>query len=104
MPPDGRPSERTLALGRNAWRRRSAEHIHFSLFLSVKAGDNANTTGYTPVAPGGSLVIQQINPEKNQRLTHSIPHYLHAVEILTLSYAMVSTLDDAVAVVGTGYA
>ena len=96
VPPDVLPSERTLALAHNARRRRSAEPIPFSLIMSVKDGDNSNTTGYAPVATGSAvLVVARTNQKKNHQWMHSIPHYMHTVEVLLLAYVMVSTLDGA---------
>ena len=96
VPTDVLPPERTLVLAHNARRKRSAGPIPCALIMSVKAGGNSNTTGYTPVAPGSSiLVAATTNQKKNHQWTHSIPHYLHTVEVLMLAYAMVSTLDDA---------
>ena len=52
--------------------------------------------GYTPVAPGiDVLVVSTRNQKKNHQRMHSTPHYMHAIEILLIAYAMVITLDEA---------
>ena len=66
VPTDVLPPERTLALAHNAWRKSSAGPIPFSLIMLVKDGDNSNTTGYTPAAPGSSILVVATT---NQRRT-----------------------------------
>ena len=93
IPPEDLPSERTMGLVYNAWRKRTAEPIPFSVVLSVKDGDTG-AAGYLPIIPGITLAIQQTNVKKNHHWMHSIPHYIQTVEILMLAYAMASTLDE----------
>ena len=94
LPPDMMPSERTLALAHNARRKRSAEPIPFSMVLSVKDGGGAST-GYTPIAPGSSVLVMATgNSKKNHQWMHSIPHYMHTLEILLFAYVMASTQDE----------
>ena len=94
MPPEDLPSDRTLALARNAWEKRPAEPIPFSMILSEKDGD-AQSAGYLLVVPGSALAIHHTFPKKNHQWTHSMPHYIQSVELLLVAYAMVSCLDEA---------
>ena len=64
--------------------------------MSVKDGDNSNSTGYTPVASGSNiLVAAHANQKKKHQRMRSVPRYMRTIEVMLLAYVMASTLGDA---------